>query len=486
MHCASVTGRSVRGQKLADFPEVLEQWDAKLNPIDIDPATVAAGSSKRYHWRCSQGPDHSWEAPVGRRTLGIGCPFCSSIRVSVTNSLATKFPSIAEQWHPTKNGDLSPSDVLPMYNVRKVWWKCPEEDDHEWEDKCASRVSNFKRTGGGGCPMCAGRRVVKSNCLTTKLPDIAAQWHPTKNGDLKPEDVTESSSKKVWWKCPMGEDHEWQTSPNSRWGKTGCPFCVGQRVSVTNSLASLFPDIAAEWHPTKNGDLSPDDVTAHSGKVVWWKCPVGTDHEFPCAISSRTKKEPTVCPVCYGRVAVLSNCLATTHPELAEEWHPTKNGDLTPQGVTKGSNKKVWWKCKKHDHEWRTNPNSRDLPGCPICLKKNQMRLFEIVKTIFSEKEVLFDYKASFMKFKGSGIPMELDIWIPEERIALEYQGQQHFTPFFNNNSLLDELENIRRRDEEKRQACKDNDIVLVEIKYTWDRSMEYVLDSLEQAGIEI
>tara|TARA_B100001146_G_C15753590_1_gene252763 strand:+ start:50 stop:394 length:345 start_codon:yes stop_codon:yes gene_type:complete len=114
------------------------------------------------------------------------------------------------------------------------------------------------------------------------------------------------------------------------------------------------------------------------------------------------------------------------------------------------------------------------------------MRLFEIVKTIFPEKEVFFDYKATFMKFKDSNIPMELDIWVPEEKIAFEYQGQQHFAPFYRNNFSSDEFENIRRRDKEKRQACKDNDIVLIEIKYTWNRSIDHVSDSLQQAGIEI
>jgi hypothetical protein len=374
-----------------------------------------------------------------------------------------------------------------MYNVRKAWWKCPVADDHVWDDKSANRISNLKRNSNAGkCPMCAGRRIVKSNCLATVNPEFAAQWHPEKNGELTPEDVTDSSNKKVWWKCPMGEDHEWKLSPNGRHGKSGCPFCDNKRVSVTNSLASLHPEIAAEWHPEKNGKLTPEDVVVGSARKVWWKCPVGADHEFQCLIVSRTKEGGTVCPVCYGRVAVLSNCLATTHPELAEEWHPNKNGNLTPQEVTKGSNKRVWWKCDEHDHEWPTSPNQRDLPGCPICLKKNQMRLFEIVKTIFPEKEVFFDYKATFMKFKDSNIPMELDIWVPEEKIAFEYQGQQHFAPFYRNNFSSDEFENIRRRDKEKRQACKDNDIVLIEIKYTWNRSIDHVSDSLQQAGIEI
>ena len=45
--------------------------------------------------------------------------------------------------------------------------------------------------------------------------------------------------------------------------------------------------------------------------------------------------------------------LAETHPEIAKEWHPTLNGDLTPRDFTHGSDKKPWWKCDKgDDHEW--------------------------------------------------------------------------------------------------------------------------------------
>jgi len=45
--------------------------------------------------------------------------------------------------------------------------------------------------------------------------------------------------------------------------------------------------------------------------------------------------------------------LAETHPELAKQWHPSKNGELSPEKVSKGSNKKVWWKCPEgDDHEW--------------------------------------------------------------------------------------------------------------------------------------
>ena len=52
--------------------------------------------------------------------------------------------------------------------------------------------------------------------------------------------------------------------------------------------------------------------------------------------------------------------LAEKHPELTKQWHPTKNGELTPNDVTFGSNKKVWWKCDKaEDHEWKASLKNR-------------------------------------------------------------------------------------------------------------------------------
>jgi hypothetical protein len=67
---------------------------------------------------------------------------------------------------------------------------------------------------------------------------------------------------------------------------------------------------------------------------------------------------------------VQSNCLATTHPDVATEWHPTKNGDLTPDKVTAGSDRLVWWKCTKGpEHEWQAKigHRARLSSGCPRC-----------------------------------------------------------------------------------------------------------------------
>ena len=127
---------------------------------------------------------------------------------------------------------------------------------------------------------------------------VADQWHPDKNGDLTPDQVVAGAHRKVWWQCDKGPDHGWNAALKDRTGRgDGCPYCSGRKVSITNSLACQYPEIAKEWHPTKNSDLTPDQVVAGSGRKVWWKCEQGPDHEWEAAPNSRTVQQ-SGCPWC--------------------------------------------------------------------------------------------------------------------------------------------------------------------------------------------
>lgn len=276
-------------------------------------------------------------------------------------SLADSHPEIAAQWHPTKNGILAPNDVTYGSN-QKVWWQCPKGKDHEWQTTIGNRQKS-------SCPICSGNKTVLSNCLATTHPDLALEWHPTKNGILTPRDVTFGSNLKVWWQCSKGNDHEWQTVIGNR-QKTSCPVCSGNKIVLSNCLATTHPKLSLEWHSIKNGNLSPYNTIAGSGKKVWWKCPKNADHEWQSTISNRAKG--IGCSVCRKRTVVASNCLATTHPELAQEWHLIKNGDITPYNVSAGSHNKAWWKCPKgDDHAWQATIDSRAKGiGCSICSNK--------------------------------------------------------------------------------------------------------------------
>ena len=101
--------------------------------------------------------------------------------------------------------------------------------------------------------------------LNTSRPDIASQWHPSKNNGVTPDHVSIGSHSRFWWKCPKGPDHEWETRHNQRTSGRGCPYCTGVKVSITNSLASQYQQVAAEWHPTKNGNK-----WAPVGKISIW------------------------------------------------------------------------------------------------------------------------------------------------------------------------------------------------------------------------
>lgn len=123
-----------------------------------------------------------------------------------------------------------------------------------------------------------------------------------------------------------------------------------ENTSKRKSLAETHPELAREWHPTKNGDLKPTDVLAGSDKKVWWFLPYDDpktgkhfDFEWLARIRARAKQSQQ-CPYLLGQKTWTGfNDLATFCPELAKEWHPTKNGDLTPFDVTCKSGKKVWW-----------------------------------------------------------------------------------------------------------------------------------------------
>jgi hypothetical protein len=223
------------------------------------------------------------------------------------------------------------------------------------------------RLRGSGCPICPKRRATKQNNLKKKNPRLARQWHPTKNKELLPQDVTPGTDEKVWWVC--GKGHEWEATVRSRNRGTGCPCCAGKKADDDNCLETLAPKVAREWHPSKNGKLTPRDVTLASAKKVWWKCAKG--HAWQSTIGNRTNGNG--CPGCYKELKQSHN-LRTVNPKLVREWHPKKNKGLKPKDVTCGSGKKVWWLCQK-GHEWEARISERHRgSGCPVCGRKKVRR----------------------------------------------------------------------------------------------------------------
>jgi hypothetical protein len=373
------------------------------------------------------------------------------------------------QWHLIKNRNLTPYNVVAGSHT-EIWWQCCVANDHEWKATPNRRVSM-----NTDCPYCAGQKVVSSNCLANTYPELAKQWHPTKNGNLTSYMITAGSGKKVWWKCSVGDDHEWEATPNTRTSmNTKCPCCSSQKVVLSNCLATTHPEIAAQWHPIKNGDLNPYDVVAGSRKNIWWKCSISSDHEWQSVVYNRTHGSRCLC--CIGQKVVLSNCLVTTHLELASQWHPTKNGNLTPYMVTAGSNKEIWWQCEK-GHEWKAKVNDRKINGCQICSEsKGEKAVAKILTTLYLRFKRQWRFKSCRNKLS---LPFDFVVKSKNGIKVIEYQGEQHYVPTAFGSLKIDpekNLEQIKKHDAIKEQWCKERNIPLLAIPY-WDfNNMEKII----------
>ena len=165
--------------------------------------------------------------------------------------------------------------------------------------------------------------------------DMIKQWHPTKNGDLKLNQFTKGSNKKVWWlcdkKCSEGCLHEWEAIIYSRTSREdGCPFCCNKNICIHNSIYTSYPNLVEEWHPTKNGSLKPEQFTFGSGEKIWWKCNINKSHEWLSRIADRTTANQG-CPLCSGRKTEkkLYDELIKYYPLLKQqfkvEWCKNKN-----------------------------------------------------------------------------------------------------------------------------------------------------------------
>ena len=431
-------------------PELAKQWHPTLNG-DLKPDAVTFGSHKKVWWLCDK--NHEWEAVIGDRSNGSGCGVCSGNKVLIGfNDLQTLKPDLAAQWHPILNGDLKP-DAVTFGSHKKVWWLCGK--DHEWE------ASVHTRSSGNGCGVCSGKRVLAGfNDLQTLKPDLAAQWHPILNGDLKPDAVTFGSHKKVWWLCELG--HEFLAIINDRSNGNGCGVCSGKQVLVgVNDLQTLKPELVIQWHSTLNGDLKPEDFTIGSHKKVWWICDKG--HEWKTIVKSRSKGDG--CPVCSGQKVLIGfNDLQTLKPIVAAQWHPILNGDLKPEDFTIGSHKKVWWLCDK-EHKWDAFIFNRSRGfGCPKCanlISKGETQIANYIKSfglriLQSNRKIL----------KGQ----EIDIYIPEKKIAIEFNGTYWH----------DENHKDKNYHYDKWLACKNLGIQLIQIwEDDWNKNPELIKKSL-------
>lgn len=373
--------------------------------------------------------------------------FRDCLKMKFEKSLKTEHPEIAALWHPSLNGDLLPEEVPPRSN-KKVWWTCKE--NHSYPRTVDKQVSSKKVI----CPVCAGKLFVPGiNDVKTKFPEIAEEWDYEANGKKRPEDYSFISSEKVTWVCKECQN-KWETIIKNRCVRgSGCEKCARKKVwekrHANMKLGIIDPELLDEWDYELN-EKGPECYPPFSNEKVYWHCKK-CGYRYMAKICNKSNGRK--CRCCQRKIVVPGiNDLATTHPKLAEEWDYEKNGDLKPQDVLAGQNKKVYWRCP-NNHSYPATLNHRSTPGretnCPICNSGRQ--------TSFAEQAVFFYIKKAYPDAinRYTGIfnnGMELDIYIPSIKLAIEYDGEAWHK------------KDKREREKRKWDICKQNGIRLLRL----------------------
>jgi len=283
----------------------------------------------------------------------------------------------------------------------------------------------------------------------------------------------------------------------------GCGFCDGKQVGISNCLATLNPSLAKEWHPIKNGELTPLDVTVNSDQYAWWQCKDNPKHEWGIKISSRNGME-TKCPYCSHSLPSEDYNLLIINPELCKEWNYKRN-DKLPEEYCPGSEEKVYWECKDCSHEWEAVIYSRNKKddkgnGCPECKKskgeKECKKIFiskgfiEIdqddynkLLTIDKNLNIYFIPQKTFKGLVGLGNGLlSYDFYIPKYNLLIEYQGEYHDQVILNYKNEPRELAEARlvkqkEHDKRKKEYAEQNKYNFLEIWYWEKDNIEIILN---------
>ena len=423
-YCANLKILKGYNDLLTVNPKLAMEWNYDKN-IDISPDSIGVGYYKNVWWKCEN--NHEWQATVNKRNHGRNCPICSNKKILIGyNDLYTLNPEISKEWNYDKNASLSPKSFSVQSN-KIVWWIC--EYGHEWKTSishrtngrncpvCSSelRQSFPEKAIAFYCRKFVGNTLenfvyqgsskfeldIYLPLLNVGIEYDGQFWHKKIDKDIaKNKKCSDNGITLIRVReplCPSLNDSSLDILLNDlsllslesaiieilEYIKQTFSINISAKVNISedlieirkllvylekeNSLDSVRPDLVKEWDFEMNAPLKPTNVKVNSNKLVWWKCEKG--HLWKSKINNRTSVNNNGCPFCSGlKLLVGHNDLQSQRPDLAKQWHPTKNGDLMPNNITKSTRKKVWWRCD-YGHEFFTSPNERKNSNCPICYK---------------------------------------------------------------------------------------------------------------------
>lgn len=132
-----------------------------------------------------------------------------------------------------------------------------------------------------------------------------------------------------------------------------------------------------------------------------------------------------------------------------------------------GADTPIKWMCEKCNGIWSATPSNilNRETGCPFCKNKNEKFIFEILK----DNNINFEYQKNIKILDSEwNKNYRLDFYISSSKVAIEYNGHQHYQPVrFGGISQEEADKNFikqQTRDEYVRNYSKLNNIKLIEI----------------------
>ena len=115
----------------------------------------------------------------------------------------------------------------------------------------------------------------------------------------------------------------------------------------------------------------------------------------------------------------------------------------------------------------------------PLNRWKSEELVYNIVKKLYKEYQVIYQYKPFYLSTDGGN--MSYDIYICGLKIAIEYQGKQHFEPveFFGG---VENYQEQQKRDKLKALRSQENGIKLIYVNYWEDITPELIKNKIENA----
>lgn len=238
---------------------------ASDNPIPAEK--IGFKSTLDCKWICAHGHEE-YESPFNRVRRG----YCKTCGKDCNGSFGQKYPELVPYW--SEQNQKTAYEVSPRYSGM-VLWNCSY--GHTWE-----RTIDKQLAAASPCPHCKD----ENNALFKVKPSLLDEWDYERN-DVLPETVSYMSNVQYHWICSQG--HPFTASPAERIRRNkGCTVC--------KSLARKRPDIALEWHPSKNA-FTPEEVTPSSHKEVWFICR-SCGEEYISEVVDRVRRKGPHCPHC--------------------------------------------------------------------------------------------------------------------------------------------------------------------------------------------